>query len=208
MARTQPFGAQLPPPVQPEEELEDPYFFVEAEDGAILEVYSDGELGSPRALPSPPAEEVPPPAAPATPAAPVAPEDPAPIAAREDSDATEDDNEEGDDNYYEGPREGDPYCIMHSSEVALGYFPWLLRNTLLELGNTVYPMYVTHSWNEPLLGTYYMTRVHIWVRNHTGGGYISRITHESTHLTRPTRHLSAMPPGWPCSLFVSGMTRS
>jgi hypothetical protein len=38
---------------------------------------------------------------------------------------------------------------MHSSEVALGYFPWLLRNTLLELGNTVYPMYVTHSWNEP-----------------------------------------------------------
>jgi hypothetical protein len=59
---------------------------------------------------------------------------------------------------------------MHSSEVALGYFPWLLRNTLLELGNTVYPMYVTHSWNELPLGTYYMTRVHIRVRNHTGGG--------------------------------------
>jgi hypothetical protein len=69
---------------------------------------------------------------------------------------------------------------MHSSEVALGYFPWLPQNTLLELGNTVYPMYVTHSWNEPPLGTYYMTRVHIRVRNHTGGGYISRTTHDST----------------------------
>jgi hypothetical protein len=69
---------------------------------------------------------------------------------------------------------------MHSSEVALGYFPWLLRNTLLELGSTVYPMYVTHSWNEPPLGTYYMTRVHIRVRNHTGGGYISRMTYDST----------------------------
>jgi hypothetical protein len=69
---------------------------------------------------------------------------------------------------------------MHSSEVAPGYFPWLLRNTLLELGNTVYPMYVTHSWTEPPLGTYYMTRVHIRQRNYTGGGYISRTTHDST----------------------------
>jgi hypothetical protein len=30
------------------------------------------------------------------------------------------------------------------------------------------------------MGTYYMTRVHIRVRNHTGGGYISRTTHDST----------------------------
>jgi hypothetical protein len=191
MARTQPFGAQLPPPVQPEEEEpEDLYFFVEAEDGAILEVYSHGELGSPRALPFPPAVEVPPPATPAAPAAPVTPEDPAPVAAggdpddsgddTEDSDTTEDDNEDGDDTYYEGPREGDPNCIMHSSEVALGYFPWVLRNTLLEPGNTVYPMYVTHSWYEPPMGTYYMTRVHIRVRNHAGGGYITRTTHNST----------------------------
>jgi hypothetical protein len=73
-----------------------------------------------------------------------------------------------------------PYCIMHSSEVALGYFSWLLRNTLLELGNTVYPMYVTHSWYEPPMGTYYMTRVRIRVRNHAGGGYISRTTHDFT----------------------------
>jgi hypothetical protein len=105
MARTQPFGAQLPPLVQPEEEeLDDLYFFVEAEDGAILEVYSDGELGSPRALPSPLAVEVPPPATPAALAAPVTPEDPAPVAAggdpddsgsdTEDGDETEDDNEE------------------------------------------------------------------------------------------------------------------
>jgi hypothetical protein len=63
---------------------------------------------------------------------------------------------------------------MHLSEVAPGYFPWLLRNTLMELGNTVCPMYVTHFWIEPPLGTYYMTRVHIRVHNHTGGGYISR----------------------------------
>jgi hypothetical protein len=80
--------------------------------------------------------QVSPPAAPAAPAATVAPEDPAPVAAggdpddsgddTEDGDKTEDDNEEGDDKYYEGPREGDPYYIMHSSEVALGYFPWLL----------------------------------------------------------------------------------
>jgi hypothetical protein len=28
---------------------------------------------------------------------------------------------------------------MHSSEVAPGYFPWLLWNTLLELGNAVGP---------------------------------------------------------------------
>jgi hypothetical protein len=96
--------------------------------------------------------QVSPPAAPAAPAATVAPEDPAPVAAggdpddygydTEDGDKTEDD-EEGDDKYYEGPREGDPYYIMHSSEVALGYFPWLLQNTLLELGNSVYPIYVT-----------------------------------------------------------------
>jgi hypothetical protein len=167
-----------------EEEPEDPYHFVEAEDGMILEVYSDGELGSPRALPSPPAVEV------LAPAAAAAPVDPAPVAAggdpydssddTEDGDETEDDNEEGDDLYYDGPREGDPYCTMHSSEVAPGYFPWLLRNTLLELGNTVYPMYVTHNWTEPPLGSYYMSRVHIRVRNHTGGGYISRTTHDST----------------------------
>jgi hypothetical protein len=41
-------------------------------------------------------------------------------------------------------------------------------------------MYVTHSWTDPPLGTYYMTRVHIRVRNHTSGGYISRMTHDST----------------------------
>jgi hypothetical protein len=166
MARAQPIGAQLPPPVQPtEEEQEDPYY-VEVEGGAILEIDSDGELGSPRALPSPPVAEMPPPAAP------VAPVVPAPVAAggdpydsgddTEDGDETKDDNEEGDDFYYDGPHEGEPYCTMHSSEVAPNYFPWLLRNTLLELGNTVYPMYVTHSWTEPALGTYYMmTRVHI-----------------------------------------------
>jgi hypothetical protein len=173
-----------------EEESEDPYHFVEVEDGTILEVYSDGELGSSRALPSPPAVEVPPPAAPAAPAAPDAPVDAEPVAVvgdpndsgndTEDGDKTEDDNEEGDDFYYDGPHEGDPYCTMHSSEVAPGYFPWLLRNTLLELGNTVYPMYVTHNWTEPPLGSYYMSRVHIRVRNHTGGGYISRTTHDST----------------------------
>jgi hypothetical protein len=28
---------------------------------------------------------------------------------------------------------------MHSSEVAPGYFPWLLWNTLLELGNKCIP---------------------------------------------------------------------
>jgi hypothetical protein len=167
-----------------EEEPEDPYYFVKVDGGEILEVYSDGELGSPRALPSPPAVEVSPPAAP------VAPVVPAPTATRgdpddsgddtEDGNEIEDDSEEGDDFYYDGPREGEPYCTMHSSEVAPGYFLWLLRNTLLELGNTLYPMYVTHSWTEPPLGTYYMTRVHIRVRNHTGGGYISRTTHDST----------------------------
>jgi hypothetical protein len=181
MARAQPFGAQLPPLVQPvEEEPED----LEVEGGAILEVDSDGELGSPRALPSTPAMEMPPPAAP------VAPIVPATVAAggdpndsgddTENGDETEDDNEEGDGLQYDGPREGEPCCTMHSSEVAPGYFPWLLRNTLLELGNTVYPMYVTHSWTEPPLRTYYMTRVHIRVRNHTGGGYISCTTHDST----------------------------
>jgi hypothetical protein len=116
--------------------------------------------------------------------------DPAPVAAErdpddssddtEDGEETYDDNEQGDDFYYDGPREGDPYCTMHSSEVALGYFPWSLQNTLLELGNTVYPMYVTHNWNEPPQGTYYMTRVHIRVRNHTGGGYISCTADDST----------------------------
>jgi hypothetical protein len=159
MARTQPFGAQLPPPVQPvEEEPEDPYYFIEVEGGAILEVDSDGELGSPQALPSPTVVEVPPPAAA------VAPVVPAPVATggdpddsgdnTEDGDEKEDDNEEGDDLHYDGPREGELYCTMHSSEVAPGYFPWLLRNTLLELGNTMYPMYVTTSWTEPPLRTY------------------------------------------------------
>jgi hypothetical protein len=124
------------------------------------------------------------------PAAPVAPVIPAPATTggdpddsdddTEDGDDTEDDNEERDDFYNDGPREGEPYCTMHSSEVAPGYLLWLLRNTLLELGNIVYSMYVTHSWTEPPLGTYYMTRFHIGVRNHTGGGYISRTTHDST----------------------------
>jgi hypothetical protein len=98
----------------------------------------------------------------------------------EDGDETEYDNEEGDGFYYDDPRKGEPYCTMHSSEVVPGYFPWLLRNTLLEMGNTVYPMYVTHSWTEPPLGTYYMTRVHIRVCNHTSGGYVSTTMHDST----------------------------
>jgi hypothetical protein len=124
------------------------------------------------------------------PAAPVAPVVPTPAATGGDPDVsgddtkdgeeTEDDNEEGNYFYYDGPHEGEPFCTMHSSEVAPGYFPWLLRNTLLELGNTVYPMYVTHSWIDPPLGTYYMTRVHIRKRNYTSEGYILRTTHDST----------------------------
>jgi hypothetical protein len=146
-----------------------------------LEVDSNGEVRSPRALPSPPIVEVPPPAAPATPVVPT------PTTAGGEPDDSRDDTED----LVMRPKmtmkekmkvlmsEGDPFCLMHSSKTAPGYFPWLLRNTPLELGNTVYPMYVTHSWTEPPLGTYYMTRVHIRVRNHTGGGYISRTTHES-----------------------------
>jgi hypothetical protein len=185
MARALPFGALLPPQVQPvEEEQEDQYYFVDVGDGVILKVNSDGELRSPRALPSPPAVEVPPPAAP------VALVVPAPAAAggdpddsgddTTDGDKTEEYNEEENDFYYDGPREEEPFCTMHSSEVAPGYFPWLLWNTLLQLGNIVYPMYVTHSWTQPLLGTYYMSRVHIMERNYTGRGYFSRTTHDST----------------------------
>jgi hypothetical protein len=87
--------------------------------------------------------EVPPPAAHDAPVV------PAPVATggdlddsgddTEDGDKTKDDNEEGDDFYYDGPHEGEPFCTMHSSEVAPGYFPWLHWNTLLELGNTLGP---------------------------------------------------------------------
>jgi hypothetical protein len=63
MARTQPFGTQLPPSVQPiEEEQEDHYYFVDLGDGVILEGDSDGELRSPQDLPSPPVVEQMPPA--------------------------------------------------------------------------------------------------------------------------------------------------
>jgi hypothetical protein len=110
MARAQPFGAQLPPPVQPVEgEQEDQYYFVDVGDGMILDVDSDGELRSPQALPSPPAVEVSPPAAPVTLVV------PAPAAAggdpddsgddTEDGDEKEDENEEENDFYYEGPRD-------------------------------------------------------------------------------------------------------
>jgi hypothetical protein len=107
MARAQPFGAQLPPPVQPvEEEQEDQYYFVDVGDGVTLEVDSDGELRCPRALPSPPAVEVPPPAAlvslvvPAPAAVGGDPDDSGDD--KEDGGETEDDNEEENDFYYEG----------------------------------------------------------------------------------------------------------
>ena len=191
MARTQPYirgsnGVQLPSLVQPvEEEQEEPYYFVDMEDGRILEVGSDGNLRTLIASP----DVADPPAPPATPPAPAPaaaggdPEDPDDDSDGEDDGEDEDEEEEDDDAegyYYEGPREGDPACRIHSSENEYGYFPYLLREVLLELGNTVKPLYVTHRWTEPPLDTYYMTRVHIRAFEVTTRGYPSISVHDST----------------------------
>jgi hypothetical protein len=123
---------------------EDPYYFVEVEDGRIMEVGSDGELRTPTVslvVSNPPSPPV-------VPALVLAAASGEPDDFGDGSD-DEDEEDEDDDNakeyYYDRPREGDPTCRIHSSDLEPDYFPYLLQGVLLELGNSVRPMYVTHS---------------------------------------------------------------
>jgi hypothetical protein len=69
-----------------------------------------------------------------------------------------------------------------------GYFPILLQDVLWELGNTVKPFYVTGLYSDPVIGDYYLTRVHIRERLETFGGLRSRSVHDyaTPHTTYAT----------------------
>jgi hypothetical protein len=69
-----------------------------------------------------------------------------------------------------------------------GYFPILLQDVLWELGNTVKPFYVTDLYSDPVIGDYYLTRVHIRERLETFGGLRSRSVHDyaTPHTTYAT----------------------
>ena len=102
----------------------------------------------------------PPPAPPAPALAPAGgdPEDPEDPKDPDDEDDDEVDQDDG------PPEQRAPYCIytlFHEE----GHFPLLLRDVLDELHNPVAPMYETWHYEDPALGDYYVTRVHIRVDN-------------------------------------------
>ena len=108
--------------------------------------------------------------APAPPPAPPAPAAPAPASAGGDPEDPEDpedpdDEDDDEDDQDDGPpEERAPYCIYTSFHKE-GHFPLLLRDVLNELHNPVAPMYETWHSEDPALGDYYVTRVHIRVYN-------------------------------------------
>jgi len=104
---------------------------------------------------------------PAPPPAPPALAASAPAPAGGDPEGPEDpDNEDdGEDDQDDGPpEERAPYCVYTSFHEE-GHFPLLLRDVLNELHNPVAPMYETRHYEDPALGDYYVTRVHIRVDN-------------------------------------------
>ena len=90
-----------------------------------------------------------------------------PAPARGDSEGPEDPDDEDDnedDQDDDPPEERAPYCVYTSFHEE-GHFPLLLRDVLNELHNPVAPMYETWHYEDPALGDYYVTRVHIRVDN-------------------------------------------
>ena len=112
---------------------------------------SEDETPAPPPAPPAPAASAPAPAG-GDPEDPEDPEDP------DDEDDDEDDQDDG------PPEERAPYCVYTSFHEE-GYFPLLLRDMLNELHNPVAPMYKTWHYEDPALGDYYITRVHIRVDN-------------------------------------------
>jgi len=186
-----PAPAPAPVPAQPEEEVEEvpgrDYFFDEDQEGNIREVDADGNIQP--SLPSPmPAHDLGPPLAyfeaqvpatavaeggqeeeplemsedeaPAPPPAPPAPAASAPAPAGGDPEGPEDPDDEDDDE--DPPEERGLYCVYTSTHEE-GHFPLLLRDTLEELHNPVAPLYKTRHYEDPALGDYFVTRVHIRV---------------------------------------------
>jgi hypothetical protein len=187
-----------PAPAQPveevEEDLEEIYFFMETEDGRIMALNSEGNLRT--LTPSPtPASPTPAADAPPSPPAAPAPDAPAPAAASgdlddsgddgSDDDDDEDDNEEDEDkeeqpidednnnddgNKADAPCAAGATCEIISSVDEHGSFPTLLQDVLLQLGNTLRPLYVTNHVSEPGRNDHYVTWVHIRERLGIGRG--------------------------------------
>jgi len=168
------------------------YFFDEDQEGNIREVDADGNIQPSLPSPTPVHDLGPPLAyfeaqvpatavagggeeeeplemsedeAPAPPPAPPAPAAPTPAPAGGDPEGPEDpDNEDDDedDQNDDPPEERGLYCIYTSTHEE-GHFPLLLRDTLEELHNPVAPLYKTRHYEDPALGDYFVTRVHIRV---------------------------------------------
>ena len=71
-------------------------------------------------------------------------------------------------------------CEIHSSTDEPGYFPTLLQDVLLEMGNTVKPLYITSLYSEPSRDDYYRTQVHIRECLETSKGLKTHSAHNST----------------------------
>ena len=168
------------------------YFFDEDQEGNIREVDADGNIQPSLPSPTPVHDLGPPLAyfeaqvpatavagggeeeeplkmsedeAPAPPPAPPAPAAPTPAPAGGDPEGPEDpDNEDDDedDQNDDPPEERGLYCVYTSTHEE-GHFPLLLRDTLEELHNPVAPLYKTRHYEDPALGDYFVTRVHIRV---------------------------------------------
>ena len=120
--------------------------------------------------------------APAPSPAPPAPPASVPAPAGGDPEGPEDPDDEGDDEDDQDddpPKERTPYCIYTSFHEE-GHFPLLLRDVLEELHNPVAPMYKTWHYEDPALGDYYVTRVHIRVDNGPRGMMIVSAHDSST----------------------------
>ena len=60
--------------------------------------------------------------------------------------------------------QGNGPCVtadIHTSLTEPGYFCMLLQSVLVELGNDVKPLYPMRHYNDPAIGDYYLTQVHI-----------------------------------------------
>ncbi|CAO2146145.1 unnamed protein product [Urochloa humidicola] len=89
-------------------------------------------------------------------------------------------NNDNDGNQGGGPQRMRSTSVMHTSMDEPSYFPTLLQDVLWELGNHVKPLYITHQISEPILGDYFVTRVHLRERNGTPRGMKTSSMHDST----------------------------
>lgn len=88
--------------------------------------------------------------------------------------------EGGDDQGQEPPAQRErTYAELLTSEHETGYFSRLLEEVLLELENTVPPMYITNRVIDPDFRDYYVTRVLIRERQEVARGYRTSSVHNS-----------------------------